>query len=201
MTEVEISREATDPSGTTTYPNRDTRHYGTNLAKPQPDPDDATKVAFHDHDGHDGHAGKGHVHHVDTLTHFPAFTLTLDGDAEYIAPDTSAQKVARSRIRLTAGARFHVAHAPRDRFSNDLPRLSVYTPDDMPSLNHQDGVTVDDRVDGAIRRFTVEVPFGITNCYAFLAVRTTSDRAPFVGPMIRLPILTEAPAEESSDGC
>ena len=204
MTTPEISREATDPTGTTTYPNRDPRHYGTNLAKPQPDPDDATKVAFHDHDGHDGHADKDHGHYVGDLTSHPGFELTIVGETVYVPPVPIDNKDARSRVTLTAGHAIAVATGKIElgRFSAIRPDLYLTTTEVYRSQPQNDLSVRETEVDG-LRQFTVELPIAYENVSAFLATSTAESRGmpSFVGPMIKLPLPAVAPAEESSDGC
>ena len=67
MTTPSIRREATDPSGTTEFP--DTTYYGVNLEAPPADANDAptVKVAYHTHDGEGGHAGQAHGHLSDEM--------------------------------------------------------------------------------------------------------------------------------------
>ena len=183
MTTPSISREATDPGGTTTFP--DPRHYGTNLAKPQPDPDDVTKVAFHDHHGAEGHPAVDHGHHL------PELELSVLGDVEYVPASVPDQKMARSRVNLTAANAPLIYGQGMTWNSRTLPKLRLYFKDAPPAIASQDLPT--------IVGYTVELPIVIEECYAFLATDGGRNMPGLIGPMLKLPLPAAAP--ESSDGC
>ena len=132
----------------------------------------------------------------------PAFELAVVGDAEYVPKDDSTERMARSRVTMTAGAASFNAYNGQGPHHFDLyrPHLMLYTPHDPPAIGTADRVTIREAVVHGVRTFTLEVPVLYTECYAFLASGAHTDCPPLHGAMVRLPLPATEPTEGDGDG-
>ena len=173
------------------------KNYGHNLAQPEPDEDDRTKVAYHDHRGENGHADDDHGHHLISGGTFPAYELTVTDGPDYIPENTGQRIGPRSKLTLTApkGPLFGVPH--NRSFVEMPPDLYLIDQDVIPTQYERISVR-ETEIDGK-RQFELELPIVITKCRAFLAhgggpIGGASISAAFVGPAIDLPLPAVAPA-------
>lgn len=195
MTEVEISREATDRSGTTEFPPAGASP-GYNLARKNPDENDNLKVAYHDHSGEDGHADKAHIHHYQDGSPFPAFVLAVkEGSPEYRL-DGNRNKI--SRVVFTTGKEFNMLNGYHRRWSpQNLPTL--YMVSDDPNTGHHNTVTIREKHTDDAREITVDFPIAIQQAKAFLYLEPVGHRPGIMGHLIDVPLPAIEPAEGASE--